>query len=185
MKIKNLIIAFLLVFAYGCSKNEDNEDNGTTKTIQKTSAVKDYTKEFELSLNDGTQIQMKKRDDGFDIKNNDKAILFAFFTTWCPPCKAEIPNLVSLQNKFHDEIKIVGVLMEDKTNTQINDFIKQYNINYDIASGDSNYYFAKALGGVVGIPFIVIYYPNGKYATHYIGIVPEEMLESDIKKVVS
>lgn len=30
----------------------------------------------------------------------NKIVLLNFFTTWCPPCKAEIPNLIKLQNDY-------------------------------------------------------------------------------------
>ena len=32
---------------------------------------------------------------------------------------------------------------------------------------------------------MVLYKPNGEYAAHYVGLVPEEMLESDINKVIN
>jgi len=62
---------------------------------------------------------------------------------------------------------------------------KKFKINFGISYGENNFLFAKALGGVVGIPYMVLYKPNGEYATHYVGLVPEEMLESDINKVIN
>ncbi|AII14440.1 protein disulfide reductase, TlpA family [Campylobacter iguaniorum] len=182
MKSKTLIIAFLLIFVYGCSKNETNDENATT---DQTSVMSDdYTRSFSLALNNGDKLSMQKTQNGFSVEDNNKAMLFSFFTTWCPPCKAEIPHLVSLQNKFSDKLRVVGVLMEERSTQDMDEFIKMFNINYNIAYGEENFFFAKALGGVVGIPYMVLYYPDGKYATHYVGIVPEEMLESDIKKVL-
>ncbi|ABK81808.1 TlpA family protein disulfide reductase [Campylobacter fetus] len=183
MKSRSLIIAFLLIFAYGCSKEGKNEE---TAMEGSSSAVigEDYSRAFSLSLNSGETLYMQRNQKGFDIEDNNKAVLFAFFATWCPPCKAEIPYLVNLQDKFEKNLRVVGVLMEDRTNDEIKEFIKMYNINYDIAYGDNNYFFAKALGGVVGIPFMVLYYPDGKYANAYTGMVPLEMLESDVKKVI-
>ena len=181
MKLKSLIIACLLIFIYGCSKNDKSEDTTPTSS----SISENYDRSFTLTLNDGKNLNMQRNSEGFDIEDNNKAVLFTFFTTWCPPCKAEIPHLVSLQDKFKNELRIIGVLMEERTADDMSEFIKMYNINYSVAYGESNFFFAKALGEVVGIPYSVLYYPNGKYATHYIGLVPEEMLESDIKKVIS
>ncbi|WP_163258547.1 TlpA disulfide reductase family protein, partial [Campylobacter fetus] len=135
MKSRSLIIAFLLIFAYGCSKEGKNEE-----TSESSSAVigEDYSRAFSLSLNSGKTIYMQRSQKGFDIEDNNKAVLFAFFATWCPPCKAEIPYLVNLQDKFEKNLRVVGVLMEDRTNDEIKEFIKMYNINYDIAYGDNN-----------------------------------------------
>ena len=75
--------------------------------------------------------------------------------------------------------------MEDKTKDEIDTFMKKFNINFNVSYGENNFLFAKALGGVVGIPYMVLYKPNGEYAAHYVGLVPEEMLESDINKVIN
>src|SRR5262245_16585623 len=42
-----------------------------------------------------------------------KVVLVNFWATWCPPCRAEIPDLIKLQNKYRDQIVIVG-LSEDE-----------------------------------------------------------------------
>lgn len=177
MKFKSLIIAFLLIFICGCGKNDENSKQVSTQKI-------DLTKPFSLNFIDGSKVNMVKTGEGIEINNNDKATLFVFFTTWCPPCKAEIPYLIQLQNKFSDSLKIIGVAME---NTSINDLIKFssiYKINYQIAAGENNYLFSKILGGIPGVPYMILYTNKGKYANHYVGLIPIEMLESDIKKVI-
>lgn len=181
MKFKTLIIAIFLTLFYGCSKDSDEkeQEQANTQIISP-----DYTKPFSLALHNGDVISMQRSKLGFNIENNDKAILFTFFTTWCPPCKVEIPHLVSLQEKFKDNLRIVGILMEEKTKEQIDEFISQNNINYDIAYGEMNYFFAKSIGDIIGIPYSILYYPDGRYAMHYIGLVPEEMLESDINRIL-
>ena len=38
-----------------------------------------------------------------------KVLLVNFWATWCGPCRAEIPDLVALQEKYRDRLQIVGV----------------------------------------------------------------------------
>ena len=185
MKKNLLIIAFLSIFFAGCdnkNKDENNQTNSnSTKTLQ--SSI-DYSIPFELTLMDDSKIKLQKFAKGFKVEGNNQAILFNFFATWCPPCKAEIPHLNNLNDKFKDKLKVISVLMEDKPKEEIEAFIKHFKVKFDVTYGESNFFFAKALGGVVGIPYMVLYKPNGEYVTHYIGMVPEEMLESDINKVI-
>ena len=57
-------------------------------------------------------------------------------------------------------------------------------IDFLVSVAKDNYKLAKAVGGVKSIPLMLIYDREGKYSQHYIGAVPEEMIEADIKKVL-
>ena len=193
MKINLLIIPFLALFLSGCDNenvsdaNKTSDATPTTTTsapTQSQSTSASLEAPFELTLMDESKMTLQKFDKGFKVEGNEEAILFNFFATWCPPCKAEIPHLNNLSDKFKGKLKIVSVLMEDKSKDEIDAFMKKFKINFGISYGENNFLFAKALGGVVGIPYMVLYKPNGEYATHYVGLVPEEMLESDINKVI-
>jgi len=53
-----------------------------------------------------------------------KVVLVDFWATWCPPCREEIPNLVTLYKKYHDNgFEIVGVSLDDNKQ-QLLDFAK-------------------------------------------------------------
>lgn len=178
MKFKIFLAAVLLTIFTGCDRSS-NDQSTSPSTIQA-----DYSKPFKLILNDGNELKMQKRDDGYNIDIKDKAIFLNFFATWCPPCKVEIPYLITLQDKFKDKLQIIGVSIDEISLEQANEFKEFLNINYPIAYTKANEYLISSLGGVVGIPFSILYYPNGKFAASYSGLVPIEMLENDIKKVI-
>jgi len=115
--------------------------------------------------------------------------LLNFFATWCPPCRAEIPHLANLQNKYKDKLKIIAILVENKNTKEIEEFKKRYNINYFVSNSSDNMNLAAKAADMLhqprnfSIPMMVLFV-NGKYFRHYIGMVPEEMLESDIKEAI-
>jgi len=64
-------------------------------------------------------------------------VLLNFWATWCAPCQTEIPALVSLSKKYKtDGLKIVGVSVDSKNVAQINEFIKEFKIDYPIRYSD-------------------------------------------------
>ncbi|CZE47670.1 TlpA family protein disulfide reductase [Campylobacter geochelonis] len=186
MKLKYILIPVLLLFFAGCGDKDDKKSDSDTNLTQTSEAVltQNTNAPFTLNFADGGVMSIEKTESGLNIADNSTATLFVFFATWCPPCLAEIPSLNNLQEKYKDELKVVGVLMEDKNLDEINSFITDKKIKYQISIGSSNDTFAKTLGGIVGIPYMVLYYPDGKYARHYFGVIAQEMLDKDIQKVL-
>ena len=110
MKINLLIIPFLVLFLSGCDNENKSDANKTsdatpTTTTSAPSQSTSIEAPFELTLMDESKMTLQKFDKGFKVEGNDEAILFNFFATWCPPCKAEIPHLNNLSDKFKGKLK--------------------------------------------------------------------------------
>lgn len=177
-----LTLAISMFLFFGCSKN----DESSTKT-QKSAKTAKKVEQFPIKLQDvnGSIISVNRAKRGFTFSNaKDKVVLLDFFATWCPPCKAEIPYLNMLQKKYKDDVKIISVVLEEKSQEEMRKFIEDYHIQYTIVNGKGNFSLAKAIGEVKSIPFTILYDKQGKYATHYVGAVPEEMIDADIQKVL-
>lgn len=176
-----LFISCSMLFFSGCSSEKKKTDENSSK-------VKEEIKNEKIVLQDisGKEIIVTSLEKGFSFAGyENKIILVNFFTTWCPPCKAEIPHLVNLQEKYKDNFVIISVLLEEnKSNEEINSFVKYNNINYVITNSLENFKLAQSAGGVKNIPLMFLYDKNGKYSTHYVGAIPEEMIDADIKKVL-
>lgn len=176
------IILIAFIFS-GCSeKDELNEQQ--IKQVQ-TEEKKDNNKILLTEIS-GKQITLNVTDKGFVFEEfKDKVVLLNFFTTWCPPCKAEIPHLNSLQNRYKNQLQIISILLEEKKeNQEIISFMNTNNIEYTITNSPENFKLASHIGGVKSIPYMIIYDKNGTYFKHYIGAIPEEMIEADLKKVM-
>jgi thiol-disulfide isomerase/thioredoxin len=48
--------------------------------------------------------------------DSQKPILIDFWETWCGPCIASFPKVEELNKKYSDEILIIGIVSEDKSN---------------------------------------------------------------------
>ncbi|RXJ96120.1 thioredoxin [Malaciobacter molluscorum] len=170
-----------IVLLTGCGDSKVKED-GKVKAEVKT--------QFQLNNINGTTINIKKDEDKIIVNEfKDKIILLDFFTTWCKPCQAEIPQLNNLQSKYADNFKIISIAMAEKDGTAptteaLQEYKNNFNINYTITNGKEVEEFSKNLGEIKTIPTIMLIDTKGNIKETYIGVVPEEMLEIDIKKAL-
>jgi cytochrome c biogenesis protein CcmG/thiol:disulfide interchange protein DsbE len=62
--------------------------------------------DFELTASDGKVVRLK------DLRG--KVVLLNFWATWCPPCKAEMPDLNALHQKYGTEHDFVVLGVNDE-----------------------------------------------------------------------
>ncbi len=169
-------VAALLLTGCGEKKKESIKSEKVEKKPE-SFVLKDLNETVKATLN----------DEGISFSVSEPVVLLNFFATWCPPCKAEIPHLVSLQNKYAGSVKVVAVLVEEHVpNRVVKKFKENHEINYFVSNSPQNMKIASVTADMLHqpqnfpIPMMVLFV-KGKYFRHYIGMVPEEMLESDIK----
>lgn len=165
------------IFFVGCDKKESPDSLVSSKSL---------TKSIELTGVNGEKINTIYTGNGFKFAGvEEKAVLVVFFATWCPPCKAEIPHLVALQEKYNNEFSVIAVLLEEgKSNEEVSKFIAENKINYFVANSPANFEAAEAFGGVKGIPAMFMFDKNGNKTAYYPGATPKEIIEQDILKTL-
>jgi thiol-disulfide isomerase/thioredoxin len=73
--------------------------------------------------------------DGRTISSADwkgKVVLVNYWATWCPPCRAEIPDLIKLQEKYRDQLLVIGVSEDEGSVEPVKKFVAQYKMNYPV-----------------------------------------------------
>jgi len=195
MKIKNITILSILTIALltGCDSKESIDENMIAdKKVEKT-VQKQQAPTFNLTTTSGKEIKIEALKDGWKFNGLEgKVVLLDFFGTWCPPCKAEIPHLNNIREKLKNDFEILGIDIGPRSGgvnspEHLAQFIKEFSIKYPITVAADN---SKLFGAVSelnpqgSIPFMVLFNKKGEYLKHYIGMKPEEMLFSDVKKAI-
>jgi thiol-disulfide isomerase/thioredoxin len=154
--------------------------------LQAKSVLKTYT--FKDSLN--KTIELQTMNAGIYIPTyKNKTILLAFFGKNCPPCLAEIPGFVKLQNELGDKLQIVAMHVQQKmTKAELKNFISMHYINYPVIPATNevfdlvNFIASKTSWGG-RIPFSLLLDKKGKVINTYLGMQSEETLTKAINSI--
>ncbi|MBN2815634.1 MAG: TlpA family protein disulfide reductase [Campylobacterales bacterium] len=174
-------ILFLL-FLSACSSDEQNANDANAMVS---------TNEYVLDGLNKEQYVLIKSENGFYIKGaKEKILMLDIFATWCPPCQAEAPHLSSLQEKFKNDLLIIGVSVEDGIeNVKLLSFAQEYKAEYPMVNSAQNRRLISTvadqlkLGRNFGIPLMALY-KDGKLINYYQGATEEEFIQSDIEKAL-
>lgn len=179
-KASLIFIFFLSLFFTAC------DFKSKKATEEKDSKEKFSQIEFNLDTLDNKMISLKQEDEKIFLDGaENKLVLLNFFTTWCPACKVEIENLVKLQASFPNDLVVIGILLEDfKSNEEIEKFLIKHKINYIVTNSVVAFDLAKSLGGLKAVPTLFLIDKEGNIFQKYTGLVPNEMMEIDIKKLL-
>lgn len=178
-KFAFFLISIIFIFS-GCDSKNDGSKSKSEIEKKKESV-------FMLKTQNQNTITLKKENELFKfIELQNKVVLVNFFATWCSPCKAEIPHLISLKNKYNENFEIIAINMgnRDGSMPNIDSFIEEYKINYPVITAKDNHKISKLFGEVRAIPTMFLLDKEGKINQTYMGITPLEMIETDIKRVL-
>jgi thiol-disulfide isomerase/thioredoxin len=111
-----------------------------------------------------------------------KVILLNFWATWCGPCRAEIPELVALQNRYKDRLRIIGLVVDDDDENEIRKVIASEGINYPVALADSETRFA--YGGIAALPTVFVINVDGRVVQKHVGLFDPALYETEVRALL-
>jgi len=159
------------------NETANSSDESTTSETNKTenSKADAYNNDFTLKDLSGKEVSLS------DFAGN--IVVLNFWATWCPPCKAEIPDFIEVYNAYKDKgVSFIGVSLDEDFNALVN-FVSDYQINYVIVhdpnSAVSNYW------GIDAIPATFFLDEEGKVIDSVVGQMPKENLVSTIEYLLN
>jgi peroxiredoxin len=112
-----------------------------------------------------------------------KVVLLNFWATWCPPCRAEIPDLMKAQREYGARgLQVIGITYPPQTPGEVRRFVRKLRVNYPIAIGTKE---TKALFDKSEmLPLTIVIDREGKIRERIEGILLAEEFEQKIKPLL-
>ena len=102
-----------------------------------------------------------------------QVLLINFWATWCPPCRAEMPEFVRLQARFRERgFTLVGIALDEAE--EVRAFARELGVNYPLLlGGAAGSALARELGSRGALPFSVLVDREGRVVMRRLGTLSE------------
>lgn len=130
-----------------------------------------------------------ERPGGGTLRLSDlqgQPIILNFWATWCPPCRAEMPELVAAYTQYRDQgLEIVGVNLQE-TNDKVLSFAEEFGIEFSLViDRDGELTDIWRLGGPIdGIPTSYFLDETGVIRSLFYGPMTEDILEERLADIL-
>ena len=71
-----------------------------------------------------------------NISLNEKPIMIHFWSTWCPVCKIEAPNI----QKVSKDYNVLTIASQSGTDKEIQEYLQEHNVNFKFINDFDNCY---------------------------------------------
>jgi len=126
--------------------------------------------------------------DGLDGKSltlaasRGKVVLLNFWATWCGPCQAEIPDLIALQQKYKDQLQIIGLVVDEDDASMVKNVVAETQINYPVAMASKE--VRTQYGGIAALPTSFVLDPQGRIVQKHQGLRDPALYETEIRALL-
>lgn len=107
-------------------------------------------------------------------------VVLNFWATWCPPCRAEMPELEASSQEFRGFVTFLGVDQGEDDQT-VAKFGQEFQISYPLLiDSDSQ---VNNLYGIRALPTTIFIDANGVVREVYSGILNQAILQSKLEQM--
>ena len=108
-----------------------------------------------------------------------KVVLINFWATWCPPCRAEIPDLVALQEKYRDQLQVIGVSEDEGPIETVKRFAADHHINYPVVMTTPD--IERMFPGIGALPTSFVVSRDARIVQKHVGMLTRRVTEYETR----
>lgn len=176
--IRKVIAAIVLITLLTVAIVQAMDKKAETQTSSTVTSSQAYglnigakAPDFQLKTVTGKSVQLS------DFKG--KKVMLNFWATWCPPCKAEMPEMEQFYKQANKDVVILGVNIDPQND--VKGFVHNYGITFPILLDSENK--VNGIYQILSIPTTYFINRNGVIQNKYTGSMQINMMKQFISQL--
>jgi thiol-disulfide isomerase/thioredoxin len=165
------LLAATMLLAAGCGASAKMPQSGNVIRFVRHP---DLAPEFALEGLDGKPLSLGSV--------RGKVVLLNFWATWCGPCRAEIPDLIALQEKYAGKLQIIGLTVDEDDAGVVKEAVARTGINYPVAMTSPE--IRMKYGGIAALPTSFVLDTEGRVVQKHEGLRDPLLYETEIRALL-
>ncbi|MFD2760265.1 redoxin domain-containing protein [Lentibacillus juripiscarius] len=145
-----VVLTGMFVWAvYDLVSSTDDTDmaNDTDFTVEENTSGSNSAEENGNANSFGLQVGKKAPDfeletlDGKQVALSDyrgQRVMLNFWATWCPPCRAEMPDMQKFYENKDVEILAVNLTSSESSRSDVPNFVDEFDLTFPILMDENN-----------------------------------------------
>jgi cytochrome c biogenesis protein CcmG/thiol:disulfide interchange protein DsbE len=148
--------------------------SGTGAEVSRGINVGNRAPDFSLEALDGTKLSLQDQ--------RGKVVLINFWATWCPPCRAEIPDIeAAFEARQDDGFVVLGINVEEPRETVL-PFVDEFEMSYPVLLDESGRLLQTYRA--MRLPMSVIVDQDGMIQARHIGFLTAADLDGYLAELL-
>ncbi|AST07450.1 membrane-associated thiol-disulfide oxidoreductase [Anoxybacillus flavithermus] len=172
-KLWQLLISFhILVFIFSSTSDMTKEGTSQQAISNIGIDVGEIAPDFELMTLKGKKMKLSQF--------RGKKVILNFWASWCPPCRAEMPEMQRFYEQFGQHVAIVAVNLtnKEKNHQAVETFINEKGVSFDIMLDEQG--MVSRTYEVITIPTSYIIDEQGVIRSKHVGPLSYDMMKRTV-----
>ncbi len=124
--------------------------------------------------------------DGHTVRLADlrgRPVVIDFWATWCAPCRASMPHLSAVQQRFASRgLVVLGLSVDDASAQSVRGFAESMRVSFPVAIASEQ--VLDDFGPIRSIPTTIFINRRGEIVRRVVGYLDQETLEQFVREIL-
>lgn len=153
-------------YVYMESSNEKSVEADVVESDEIGNRKGELAYDFELTTEDGEVVKLS------DYKG--QRVMLNFWATWCPPCRAEMPDMQKFQEDKDVKVLAVNLIETESNPMNVQQFLDDYELTFTIPLDEGS--VVSEQYGIVAYPTTFMIDSNGRIQFVMMGALNYDMM---------